>query len=548
MHTVILRSFFACSLLLCLFAGARAALDERLHVLPGAEYGYWAPEIHEMYLRVPIKLDPIGGKEDFFAGTISVDGKPAEYTIWYVDGHTIDYEATEGASRQRITTFVPVTWRANEQHEIAIYFTYGGKAGEQRATLPTPKAGGAWAPATGGNRAFRVREEAGLARVNEPVEFDLTVPRALFPDPEHGVRATIMRAPGAFAEIPCQVYDVQTYQQGNLPLVRFRAAVTVAMPARSEAVVHLWACPPREPAKDAPITLNGGALGGTVSNTDYEILLDPVSGQLHAWKDKRLNINYEYDDPRPGVEGSAVVIHRTPDLYQPSVPWSHALDWQYPQNRGIAGPVFVETLRWDEMPGVPEVIGRVSYRFFAGRPEVRAASSMRVLKEIMVEGFRMGGMNFTPTLFTHFAYPRQDGGIVRVPLTQALGNDMGAPPPGHFPFNTPWVAMYHREKQFGIAMIIANYAYFTDGPGHANQSRTEAYVSNYRNALLYSIRSATQTYNANAGSYLTPLPAGTIMYEEAVYLPFSFTGEDARQFQPVEMLMKELRNPLVLAQ
>jgi len=548
MRFILLRSLFFCSLLLCLFAGARAALDERLRVLPGVEYGYWAPEIHEMYLKVPVKLDPIGGKEDFFAGTVSVDGRPAEYTIWYVDGHTIDYEATTGASGQQIAAFVPVVWRANEQHEIAIRFTYGGKAGEQRATLPTPKAGGEWAPATGGNRAFRVREEAGLARTNEPVEFDLTVRQADFPDPEHGVRATIMRKPGLFEEIPCQVYDIQAYQQGNLALSRFRAVVTLDMKTRSEAVVHLWSCPTRETVGDLPITLTGGALGGTVSTADYDILLDPVSGQLHAWRDRRLNVDYEYDDPREGIEGSAVVIHRTPDLYQPAAPWSHALDWQHPESRVIAGPVMVETQRWGEMPGVPEVTGKVQYRFVAGRPEVRAASSMRVTKEIMVEAFRMGGMNFTPTMFTHFAYPRQDGRITRVPLARALGNDMGAPPPGHFPVDTPWVALYNREKKYGIALITAQYAYFTDGPGHANQSRPEAYVSNYRNSLLYSIRSATQTYNANAGSYLTPLPAGTIMYEDIAYLPFSFTGEDARQFQSVERLLKELRNPLVLAQ
>jgi len=547
MRITLLRSFFLCCLIISLFTGARA-LDERLHVLRGAEYGYWAPEIHEMYLKLPVQLDPIGGKEDFLAGTISVDGKPAEYTIWYVDEHTIDYEATTGASRQRIAVFIPITWRANEQHEIAIRFTYGGKAGEQRATIPTPQAGGAWTPATGGDRAFLVREEAGLARMNEPVEFDLTVRQADFPDQEHGVRATIMRAPGVFEEIPCQVYDAQAYKQGNLPLARFRAAVQLNMKPKSEAIVHLWSCPPREAAGDAPIKLEGGALGGTVSSADYDILLDELSGQLFSWRDKRLNVNYEYRDPRPQVTGSGLVIHETPDLYQPGVPWSHANDWKNPQNCSLAGPVFVETLRWGEMPGVPEVLGKVQYRFFAGRPEVRVTSSMRTTKELLLQGFRMGGMCFTSGMFTHLAYPRQDGRIARVPLTKAIGNDMGAVPPGHFPLSTPWFAVYNREKKFGIAMLIANYSYFTDGPGHPNESHTEAYVSDYRHVQLYTIRSATQTYNANAASYLTPLPAGTIMYEDTAYLPFSFAGEDARQFRAVDTLLKELRNPLVLAQ
>jgi len=544
MRTAISRGLvsFLCVLALALAAGAGVHIGK-------AEYGYYAPQIHEMYLKLPVTVDPVGEDEAFFPNAVQIDGKRAPYVYFYFNGTTVDFSAAHHVSKGKIELFVPVHWRANESHEVALQYSLNDQKGEEKVTLPTPKTGGAWEGTTD-NIAFLVREEAGLKRVNEPVDFDLTVEQDRFPEPEKRIRATVMTAPGVFTEIPCQVYDVQpvTQEQGmysHTPLFRFRAIVELNMKPKSQALVHLWTCPPRE-APAGPIKLDGGALGGTVSNDAYEIKLDDTCGQFFSWIDKRLGVKFEYKDTRPGVVGQQAVIHRTPDLYRANKSWTHALDWKAPANRVVTGPVMVETVRWGEMPWVPEAFSKVDYRFYANRPEIRAASSMRIVKDIEALGVRMGGFILTPSLFTDIAWPEQDGTIRRCTVPDALGNDMGAPPQSRFPVNTPWVVVYNKEKKYGFALITVNYSYFSDGPGSANESRSQSYISNYRGYGVYSIRSATQTYCAYYRSYHTPIEAGTTMYEDVAYLPFSYKDEGKHQFDAVWALLKEMRNPLVI--
>ena len=541
------------TLLLCLLLAAAAFaadVDTRVHLLDGANFGYYAPEIHEMFLRLPLKADPVGKDENFMPGRVLIDGKPVAYAFWYFDGHTVDYSPEPDASKRKIQGFVPIAWRANERHAVTIEYGYAGKAGKIEATLSTPATGGAWAEATGGNQALLIREEAGLARTNEPVDVDMTLPRALFPDPARTIRATIMTAPGQYTEIPVQVYGVEGCAldgtKADTPLVRFRATVQLTVKPKSETLVYLWSCAPRDPAA-GPVRLEGGYLGGKVVSDRFAVQLDPNSGQLHDWTDLTLNYKFEYDDPRPGVEGSAVVIHRTPDVYATGAAWGHALDWVKPEGTAISGPLFVETQHWGKIPGVPQVFARVDYRFYAGRPEGRITSSMRVTDDFMCMGFRVGNMIFSPKMFTHAAWPRQDGSIARITIEDAYGNDMGAPPPGRFPLDTPWIAFYNKDTKVGFAIVTPKLAYFTDAPGYPNQARPIAYVSLYRGVIVYSIRSVTQTYCAGTRTYPTPVRAGAMLYEEMAYLPFGFDKVNDRMFAPVQGLYKELTNPLIVA-
>ena len=547
----LLTALLATTLGVCAEAGTNATADARVHILAGAEYGYWAPEIRELYVRVPVQADPVGGDEPFAASGVTVDGVPVEYSFWYFDGATFDYEAIRQASRKKIEVFIPVAWRAGDKHEIGLRYTYAGKPGEQKQVIPAPATGGAWKESAGGNQAFRVREEAGLARHNEPVEFDVAMADTVFPDPENAVRATVMRSPGVFEEIPCQVYDVERSEPDHhfaqRASIRFRATVQLSVPAKSEALIHLWNCPGQKPAAGpAPVSLQGGARGGTVENAFYAIHLDPQSGQMLRWEDKRLKTTFAYIDARPVVKDSLTVMHRTPDLFRVGAPWSHALEWTNPATRVISGPLFCETIRWGPMPAAPEVQGRVTYRFLAGRPEMRMSSVLRVVQDVRVMAFRNGNMSFSPDLFTDVAWPRQDGSYVRLPIGKALGNDMGAPPPARFPVDTPWMVFYNRDTRIAMALITTKLAYFSEGADHPNQSRAHTYASLYRDDFLYTIRSLNQTYCAATRTYVVPMHAGTVAYEETAFFPFTFDAQDNRQFRAVEDLRREMLNPLVI--
>ena len=514
------------------------------------DFGYWAPELRELYVHLPLQAVPAGGEEPFQPLEVLVDGARPRYAFWYVDGTAYAYWVVKEASRRRLELFVPLAWRPGRTHEIRLRYSYCGKEEQQAVAVRTPGQGGVWEASDGGNSAFLVREEAGLARRAEPVEFDLTVEAEVFPDPERTVRATVMTAPGVFEEIPCQVYDVKpcapkgTYT--SIPLVRFRAAVQLSMDACGEALVILWHCPPKAAGGDtAPVSLEGSALGGRVQNEHYVIELEADSGQLVRWDEKNTGRSFTFlrDPADPASRGA---MHYTPDVYRIGASWAHADDWDGPPFQEVRGPVFCETARWAPMRDVPEVTARVTYRFYAARPEVRLCSVMRVLSDINVLGFRNGGMIQSRDRYTHAAWKRQDGRIVRLPIEKCYGNDTGAPPPARAPLSTPWVAFYDSRERYGLALISANFAYFNKGPAQPNLSNAHRYVSLWNGKFLYTIRGMVFTYCSNIRSYHTPMDAGTVAYEEVALLPFTFEREDDAQFQPVETLLREMHNPLVV--
>jgi len=524
--------------------------DPGLH-LSEPSFGYWAPELRELHVRLPIQAVPVGGEEPFKPLQVLLDGTKPRYAFWYVDGTAYAYWWVKQASQRRLELFVPLPWRPGQRHQLRVAYNYCGRDQEQTVAIRTPLSGGAWQESDGGNYGFLVREEAGLARRNEPVEFDLTVEADLFAQPEQAVRATIMTAPGAFQEIPCQVYNVQhcaakgTYT--SIPLVRFRAAVQLSLQPYQEALVILWHCP-RRPARreqESPVRLRGGALGGRIENEHYMIEIEPRSGQLMQWHDKRTGVCFGYQRD-PAEARSRSTMNYTPDVYRIGANWAHADDWVRPQSQVLHGPVFCETARWAPMRDVPEVTARVTYRFYAGRPEVRLSSVTRILKDIDVLGFRNGGMIQSPQLYTHVAWPRQDGRIVRLPIQNCYGNDTGAPPPARAPLSTPWVAFYHSERHYGLALVSLNASYFHEGPRQPNLSNAQRYVSLWNGRFLYTVRAMNFTYCSGIRSYHTPMDAGTVAYEEVALLPFTFQCEDQAQFEAVEALRRQMLKPLVV--
>ena len=542
------QTIFSIVLVFVLMLARAQADDERVIVLKPS-FEYWTPEMRELHVRLPLQALGVGGEERFSPGKVFIDGRPARYAFWYFDGTLFAYGAFQEASKRYIEVFVPLPWRAGEQYAIRLTYTYAGQGAEKIVTVQAPARGGVWAESDGGNLAFLVREEAGIARRDEPVEFDVTGRRDVWPQPETNLRATVMTAPGVFEEIPCQVHSVEapgtTGQYVRAPLVRFRTAVQLTLGPRGEAIVVLWHCPrPRAQEGEPPIRMEGSAPGGTVENSHYRITLDPRCGLLQVWHDKPTGVDFHYLEKR-GDPPFEFAMNYTPDVYRVGQPWSHAMDWREPNAQTLRGPVFCETSVWAPMPNVPEIQARVTYRFHAHRPEVRLSSVIRVIEDVDVLGFRNGAMIQEPSLYTHAAWPRQDGSVVRVPIGQCAGNDTGAPPPGRMPADTPWVAFYHKDKGYGLALVTVKLGYFHEGPHHPSASNMLRYVSLY-GPFLYTIRAMNLTYCANIRSYPTPLRAGTVAYEEAAFLAFTFQGEDEAQFEPLDALRREMLNPLVV--
>jgi len=361
-----------------------------------------------------------------------------------------------------------------------------------------------------------------------------------------------MSAPGKYRELPCQVYDVEHLpaagRQGGRPVVRFRVAMQLSLAAHEEATVFLWNCP-EAPAhvRPAEIQMRSDEQGTFIENSFYRIQLCPKSGQMFSWFDKRLSVELKYDDPRK-LRPDLRVINRTPDVCREGKPWSHAFDWdpdEY-ETRALAGRIFCETIRWGKMHEVPEASARVRYRFYRDSPEVRIESSIRILKDFRAYALRNGSMSFSIGIFTHAAWPKQDGTIVRLPLTKARGNDMGAPPIANMPMSTPWIALYNAGKKYGMALITVKRAFFSERLHHPNRSRARAYVSDYRGISVYVMRSANQTYIAAIRCLPTRLHAGTVLYEEMVVVPFKLGNAQTPDLQEIRDRYQRLCKPLIV--
>lgn len=532
-------------LLLGLAGFSRAAPS----VVPGTpSFGVWAPEFRELHVRIPLQLDPGDGEDVFHPSGVLLNGSRPAYAMWYFDATPFDYTAIPDASRARVEVFVPVFWLPGQTHEITLDYQYGGKPGSVRVEAVAPDGGGAWTRAhPDGNLTFRVREEAGLDRIRELVEFDVIIEHARFPDPAETVRATLF-PDDVHTEIPCQVYAVDLMPDSQL--VHFRVAVQVSVPAGGQAVVCLWNVQDGRAVPTAgPLTRAEADDAVTIANDDYAIRLSSRSGQLMTWHDRRREVLFNYDDPRK-LDESIRVINRTPDVYRVGQPWSHVFDWtpgQYQEHR-VQGPVFIETFRQGAMPHTSEELSAsVRYRFVAGSPEVRISSVLSADRDTRVLAVRNGGICLTPSLFTHAAWPRGDGRIETLPLDRALGNDTGAPAASRMPVDTPWIALWHRDRGYGFAVHTIRHAYFGKGLRPPSIARQATYVSVYRNLALYTIRSYTQTYHANIRSMQVPLHAGTEVYEEMVWRPFSLEpGEGTAGLEAVATAHRRLVNPLVV--
>ncbi|HVF09278.1 MAG TPA: hypothetical protein VNA16_00645, partial [Abditibacteriaceae bacterium] len=383
------------ALLIFISGAARAQVDDRVRA-GQPSFGYYAPELHELHVRVPIQIRSVGGDEKFRPAALFVNGQQVRYAYWYFNGTPYDFADIPNASRQKVEVFAAFPWRANQQYTVRLTYTYADKPGEQTIAAKTPATGGAWATSDGANYGFLIREEAGLARRHEPVELDLTVPAQLFPKPQDTVRATVMTQPGVFTEIPAQVYGVNysaaKAEDGTPRFVRFRTAVQVSVEPKSEALVFLWnSTTPRPVAAAAPITFQGSALGGSIENEFYKVDLAVESGQMMALHDKRVDFAFNFIDKRANPP-QPLEMQYTPDVYRAGSPWSHASDWKKPEAHELRGSIFCETLRHGPMPGAPELASRVTYRFYAKRPEVRVSSVLRVVQDVDVLAFRNGGM------------------------------------------------------------------------------------------------------------------------------------------------------------
>src|SRR5687767_9703819 len=83
-------------------------------------FGYWAPELRELHLRIPLQARAIGGDELFRPSGVTVNGQRVSYAYWYFDGVTHDYADMRHASRSKIEVYAAYPWRGGQEYAVKL--------------------------------------------------------------------------------------------------------------------------------------------------------------------------------------------------------------------------------------------------------------------------------------------------------------------------------------------------------------------------------------------------------------------------------------------
>lgn len=440
---------------------------------------------------------------------------------------------------------------------VGVVLRLGGKTGEAyagTATAVAPQAGGHWNPAWKQYASAVVSETAGLKRTGEPVHVTMLVYPDTCKDPQREIRVVRYDwREKQQREVPSQVVDYSRFTGTEAPFYdehgKRRPAtflptdsVTVAFPADANAndsVIYLifYGNPDAPaPAYSSDLQVSGNAPGLTVENSIYRMKLHDLSGMLD---EVTLKSKPEFSFVHKKETNGA--IQWNPDCYSPPRAWVHLSDWEpgkYDYEYEEAkGPVVFRTLRWGQMPQMPEVTVSMEFEFYAGTPYFVMRSTMHIRYDVAVQALRNAEVVFAREAFSEAAWYDEvrkrieNRHIVSAPdLSEWTMSD-----------TTPWVAFFDREKGCGYGGIQMGYY----NGGLKGQLRTvNPYMYITTGPWIYWTRALAYPFGSRNPQQMVTIPAGSVFMEEWGYLPFELGKTDADRFENLGKWQARLAHPL----
>lgn len=166
----------------------------------------------------------------------------------------------------------------------------------------------------------------------------------------------------------------------------------------------------------------------------------------------------------------------------------------------------------------PEIALFAEYRFFPHMPYFSFRSTMTIEKPIEIFWLRNQEMTMDD-LFTHVLWPSKDGSV-NIAALEMRQRILDAAP---LPADTPWVAFWHREQEFGLGAVVLDFQ-----ASKLVKAKTEI-SDGARNGKYWHRHLISQTP--------TPLAPGDRYSEHNVYVLFR-TVDEFLTWQ------RKLRNPI----
>ncbi len=436
-------------------------------------------------------------------------------------------------------------WTPGSAHAVEIDLE--SEAEGRRLTLKSdstaPGFGGHWNPAWKHYLSVVLRENAGLARDQEPVHITLATYADRLTDPEREIRVVgIDPLSGAPTEVPSQVYDASTwttptpdkYCQNTTTL---EVAFLADVPAHAEKVYLIFYGNPAAPRPQyvTDLTVTGEGLELTIENSFYRMHTQPTGGAIdEIFMKMGVNALFEH---RLETNGA---VQWNPGMYSPKRPWLHSSDWNPPAHyRQVRGPVFCLTKRAGGFPEYPEIDLSVTYLLYAHNPYLMYSSITDVKQDFHCIALRNGEFVFNHAVFDEFAWLKPDGDIGTMVIKS------GPRHPRHalrIEADTPWLAYFSREHGCGFGGMTLDLAEMRRTHGLPRKDYPFIYLA--WGPWTYFSRVHTYAFGSNNPQRMVQVGAGTTYYERMAFMPFQLGTTDEERFDQLEERYARLADPL----
>ena len=532
------------------------------------EMKYPVPAIPYYHLKADIELS----QSSMIDVEVAVDGKTLRYPELYPEHDLGDlsyphftWRSPSGAGLSRDNKLYQnpaiigwVKWEPGKTYDIKVSVRM------KKNVVPDPKdviltvsqkvtapSGNVFDPAWAKYKSVVLSETAGVDRIAEPVEVLLP----FYPDeltyPNKEIRVVAFDpVTKSVKEVISQVYDIQRYlveddmSVGNglpkrddpiwLPTISARVAFLADVPARNSRIYLVYYGNKNAMFKSytSDLQVKGEAPGLQIDNQFIQIALHPLSGHFD-----QLTLKTKSEHPLYHRIETNGAIHWTPEVYSPPAPWTHASDWDPPENvRFTSGPVVSLAEMWGPLRYFPKVDASTRYEFFPGKPYFISSTNTRFNETVNVLALRNAEISFTRELITHAAwYDAVRGEIMEydvLNMPELMDVKMLD--------DVPWITFYNKETGIGFAGIQLKYS----NDGLDNRSRVlNPYFYITGGPWIYWARALVHPFlSANMQQMLT-VPKGNIFTERWAYLLYE--AEKGKQsFASILEWHKKLTSPL----
>lgn len=527
------------------------------------EMGFIAPTVDHPYYEILVPMGDWTGGSHATVQEVRVNGLRCESFYTFVDGFSHVHQpwiTHEAATAKNVLLVARMLWHNGADTAVDVRIGHRDAEGKGTTTTQTYRAS---APAQGGGpegwRRYQtvvLRERAGIARQNEPVECSIAARAENAGDLGRELRVYEIDGGTLGPEMPLQVFNQRAFpgappgtaEENYLqhPSKAVDALFLAHVPAHGAKVYALFYDHPSAPERTPPetdLTVTGPDLGAVVRNGHYTVTLSEKSGQIAAFQ-----LNERDGKAAPLLTNSySAAAHWNPDSFSSNGKWGHTFAWDPPEHTVVTarGPLLFRITNRGRMPDyTPQVYVSVSYSFYAYQPYVKVSTVMEVRDPLDASAIRNGEIVLDSHLVTHFVWQEKSGelhkaGTLHGPTWQDEWT-------ARVDQDVPWIAMTHELDGYGLGAVVINSIAFNPVAGEAVQHRP-AYYLYYHHMwalpLTYFTRAWVYPFSDYQRGPIVPVEPGSTYVNRSAFVPF-FLNETGPRYGVIQEVSGQLSRPL----